>query len=442
MFPRLCRHVLPLLGVLLSALGAPNLLANGGTFDTSKVHRTGNLEPVTKAKISLVKEDLRIVLKGEYALVSVEYTLQNNGGADKVTYGFPVDMAAEAFPSAGEDLQFTVKDDSTAVPLDQVIRKDSPIKPAETSFMDSEYIHIIREWNLMTLSFRKGETKTLRVLYSVKNLGHSTGTSKETVWSESPRTFIYALSPSQSWGNGKVGSLTIEVDASDLQERRVPIESISLPGYHQDGSKYVWQFTDYDLKKAPDLLIRYDSTIRQRDAEVQALRLPSKAIASIKASSTRAPSQTTNATYGVNNLLDGDFHTAWIEGKDDTGQGETLEITFRKGTAVKFIAIANGYWKSAEHLKENGWIKKLRVQCLYANGEKTDDEFELSAPVLDNTSIQFPYAAAELFDDSGEGRPPAIRSMKLTIIDAEKGTKYSDTAISELILGGKFSSGE
>src|SRR5437870_4116356 len=68
--------------------------ANGGVFATSSVNSTGNLQFQRKPKIDLEKEVLHVALDGDWADVEVTYTLQNRGGSDTLTYGFPIDANA------------------------------------------------------------------------------------------------------------------------------------------------------------------------------------------------------------------------------------------------------------------------------------------------------------------------------------------------------------
>lgn len=135
--------------------------ANGGTFDTSTVMATGNLEPVQKNKIVLESEVLDVRIDGEFSNVTVTYQLRNRGNSDEVTYAFPVDMPSSAFPGKEADLEFSIWEGTSGrVPVQQVLRKESPIHRANP--VEDEYYKPIRAWNVVSLSFAKEEMKQLK----------------------------------------------------------------------------------------------------------------------------------------------------------------------------------------------------------------------------------------------------------------------------------------
>jgi hypothetical protein len=87
--PGFLRGIVAILAIVHAASGV--LLANGRTFATSSVNATGNLQYLRKPNIELVSEVLEVKVDGDLVDVDVLYTLQNRGGAETVTYGFPID---------------------------------------------------------------------------------------------------------------------------------------------------------------------------------------------------------------------------------------------------------------------------------------------------------------------------------------------------------------
>ncbi|MEQ8242649.1 MULTISPECIES: NADase-type glycan-binding domain-containing protein [Cytophagales] len=147
----------------------------------------------------------------------------------------------------------------------------------------------------------------------------------------------------------------------------------------------------------------------------------------IYASSELKPSGTN--TYSASNAHDFKETTAWVEGKEDYGIGESItyvfdytnepELAARLG--VNQLLIANGYKKSKSLWEANSRVKKLRM---YVNGEpfadiELADEFEIQTvefePILFRT-----------------GR----KELKFEILEVYPGTKYKDTAISLLMFEG------
>ena len=114
-------------------LEAPlSLLANGGTFYTSVVERTGNLVPTEKPLISLETETLNAYIDRDNVGVYVTYLLANHGPADSVTFGFPVDLATPETLNTpnGYDFvldnslsEFRVEDGGHPVPIEKTITK-------------------------------------------------------------------------------------------------------------------------------------------------------------------------------------------------------------------------------------------------------------------------------------------------------------------------------
>lgn len=144
----------------------------------------------------------------------------------------------------------------------------------------------------------------------------------------------------------------------------------------------------------------------------------------LTASSTLAPYK--SIQYDVSQLRDGSFETAWVEGTDGYGIGEFLEFTYDRISdssstyMITRLEIINGYRKNNKIWEANSRVKTLKM---YLNDE--------------------PYALIELQDtpqiqvvdlDRIDLIPLKITTVKLEILDVYKGSKYKDTAISELLF--------
>ncbi len=124
--------------------------------------------------------------------------------------------------------------------------------------------------------------------------------------------------------------------------------------------------------------------------------------------------------YGFNyrpkNLFDGKYDTAWVPdtGKAVDGVGETLIIDFAPGVTFKGIELLNGY-----HKNESIFMKNNRVAQI---------------------EITLPIGAPQVFDIADGSDPMSftlpkslnVPWVKVRIVGVHRGTKYRDTAISEL----------
>ena len=118
--------------------------------------------------------------------------------------------------------------------------------------------------------------------------------------------------------------------------------------------------------------------------------------------------------YGVANLTDGDLNSAWCEGKEGDGIGESITFTFREPRKIGRIGIVVGYAKSGNVFRSNNRVEAVTVTM------PNRDLVKLS--LWDEPKMQF----LEI--------PPgkAVRSMKITIDKVFRGEKYRDTCLSEI----------
>ena len=178
--------------------------------------------------------------------------------------------------------------------------------------------------------------------------------------------------------------------------------------------------------------------------------------------------------YGGHNLFDKDPSTAWVEGADGDGIGETVTIEAGE-TLEEAIMIRNGYQKSLGTFDNNSRVKKLRMN-LYIGFMIPGDETEVYAyfnvipfgdPVeieLEDTwgiqRIRMPFdreaalafkekqheiflkeaatTLAEMQANSDQAiEEPTFRYfIKCEILEVYKGSKYEDTCISDIWFGG------
>lgn len=114
--------------------------------------------------------------------------------------------------------------------------------------------------------------------------------------------------------------------------------------------------------------------------------------------------------------IDGDIGTAWVEGVDGPGIGESLTLNIGIPTELWNIGLLAGYFASPELLAANNRLKK--VQITLSDGTSITKEFE------DSSTTRVIH-----FDN-----PHVVEWIRLTILEVYPGTRWDDTAISELTV--------
>lgn len=129
--------------------------------------------------------------------------------------------------------------------------------------------------------------------------------------------------------------------------------------------------------------------------------------------------------YGSKNIHDFDLKTAWVEGNEDYGIGENIDITFEFSSGkpkITTVDIFNGYCKSESLWKANSRVKKL---AFYANGE-----------LIGNFLLEDVYKKQRFKIGSLDGDENHKLVLTFKIVEVYKGEKYKDVAISEINFDG------
>jgi hypothetical protein len=121
--------------------------------------------------------------------------------------------------------------------------------------------------------------------------------------------------------------------------------------------------------------------------------------------------------YGPDSLFDNDNRTAWVEGVDGQGIGEWIVIEFDQLRLVKAIEINNGYNKDRDIYLKNSRVKEIKVE--FSRGVKP------VVVLLKDTGNPQPIPLSH-------DHPLKTSRIKFTIESVYPGTKFEDTAISEL----------
>ncbi len=121
-------------------------------------------------------------------------------------------------------------------------------------------------------------------------------------------------------------------------------------------------------------------------------------------------------THYARYVLDGKLTTAWVEGVSGVGRYQWIEISSANGAYMDLakIRFTLGYHKSDRLLERNGWPTRVRIEC--AGGYSQEVSF-------------YDYEETVKLDE-------VVKTdwVRITILDAEAGTHYKDTCITEIRL--------
>ncbi len=131
--------------------------------------------------------------------------------------------------------------------------------------------------------------------------------------------------------------------------------------------------------------------------------------------------------YSPHNLQDFDANTAWVEGVEGNGVGETLRFEYPVGTTITGGVIFPGYQKNEDILSKNS--APTRIQMVINSTPYVIDLTKAADIFYGNTGAGFSFGFQE----------PVVLNDGLvivTILDVRAGWKYEDTCISELRFTG------
>ena len=126
-------------------------------------------------------------------------------------------------------------------------------------------------------------------------------------------------------------------------------------------------------------------------------------------------SDTDGMTYGPGNMIDHNPASAWVEAAPGDGIGEWVIISFDHPMKFSRIFINSGYCKSEDLLLKNNAPRTVRIST-----EAGQQTIELKRTV-ERQTIQL-------------AAPVVSRWVKLEIKAVYPGSKYHDTAISEIVV--------
>ncbi len=147
--------------------------------------------------------------------------------------------------------------------------------------------------------------------------------------------------------------------------------------------------------------------------------------------------------YDEKSISDLNYYSAWVEGVEGHGIGETITFEFAPmHPRITEIIIANGYVKDQASWKNNARVKKLKVSVngspfaiLNLKDECADQHFKVpTIGYAHREHIKY-NAGNEPFDEYNMVLvKPSIITFE--IVEVYPGEKYQDTVISEIYFDG------
>lgn len=437
------------LAAFVLALGASSAFANGGGYVQNKGW-TGDFSPRGADQVEMVSEELTIHFGPEAAEVEVVYRLKNSGRKRKVEIGFPcttlkpdpkpgeedysgitpLELAGYTIAKGGEALKVRVKSEKIPAPV-----------PGSTSGEESDALDVsgsgawVRKWYVSDIPFDKNETAEVRVRFRQGYAEFGRYVSDDGHVSAS--TLSYTLSSAAIWkGPIKSGNVTLIVDS--LYPDEFTIEPRDR--FKREGNVYTWNFENLEPAAADDLRIQvyapHSSYYVYSPGKLKSkgdfpsggeyifredLTLFVHDRYEAKASSTLKPQG--EYSYEASNLNNDDWQSAWVEGADGPGIGESVTLTMKAPLPVHHLKILPGYAASEKAWKENARVAKVEVT---ANAEKS-------------WTVDLPDGGFEVLQTvplPGYAKP--VETLEVKIAGVHPGEKYEDTCITAIFVASKL----
>jgi hypothetical protein len=194
----------------------------------------------------------------------------------------------------------------------------------------------------------------------------------------------------------------------------------------------------------PDKIIGYDDFVKEDiDSQVNELTWSTIHRNKLNKLGLITKSSSTLKEYPVKNLFDNRIDTAWVEGAKGDGIGEWISIELNPAAnstdcpiILYYFGMIPGYLKSDKTWEENNRIKSaLLIIDRHRNDAVGQQDDYINYAIL---RLKFnDFKGFQAFNiDYYDGFIATSKKIWIVIEDVYKGTKYNDTCISEMAVGG------
>ena len=216
---------------------------------------------------------------------------------------------------------------------------------------------------------------------------------------------------------------------------------IAVPESGEWTKDSIYRFTqeNFNIAEADTIGVVYEVNTWKMSDYIRELCIPDDCVERIRVSSSLDPQGSSD--YGLSNLLDMDFTTAWVEGSSGDGTGEWIEIDLSE-FSVAYIGIMNGYTKDESTYYENSRVREVGIELTYDQEESSYSYYSGDiAEIVDLADIPWTgvddsnfFIFVQSIYSSGMEKP--ISKIRLEILDIYPGDDYDDLCITELIILG------
>ena len=457
---------------VLVAIATQSASGNGGGYQYG-VEFTGGVapfEPTGVEKVQILEEKLNIVIDDDEAEVEVNYVMKNLGkSSELVTFGFPIEaMNWGILDEFGEpsiepkkgDLSWAGKQEVTAMlkmaaehhcseyslTVDgKEWKHQHDIEPFAAGwlkpFPGSEMLKGVIGWKVSSVWFKAGKEHKLTIRYRVDH--ERAGSITTRGFSNLAPVFRYRLSTGGVWA-GPIAKGTVRVKFVGAQSGWAEIRKPAGKFKRLIADKsdtWIWNFENLEPTRAHDIeIVAGPETEVTGWKELDGYRDPVNIIKqegrwqvehqnySVIPSSTLKPQNGTS--FEASNIKGLEWHrgkfvqgeTAWSEGVDGQGIGESLTLLVKKPLPLDTIKIRTGLGKSRELFEANSRPAELTVTL--------NSEFSFTAKLKDRNRSQMIHLP--------ESYRKPVKSVVLEIDKVFPGGKFSNTCISHLRLIGRL----
>jgi hypothetical protein len=404
--------------------------ANGGGYSKGVVS-TSAFQPIGVEQVEMLSELLEINLHIEYADIRIEYVLHNPGKKVTVECGFPAvfeegsmfaplapsDPGKKPTPREPKKLEdFSLLADGKSIPVK--LREDHAGIPGHTGRQ-------IESWHVVKIPFAEGQTRHIQVSY--RNPYYFSFRSVSDDWSNAAPSLTYAFSAAALWA-GPIKQGTVIINATSVDPATVKFNHPKR--YAGEKGTWKWSFTDLEPTLEDDLVIEtrpdqhgyHGGYVAEggewKDDTVKNGRW--MRYLGFTASASSVLKEDNGSEHKAENVADWERDTAWVEGKEGDGLGESITLTLTKPATVGRVGIVNGYTKSRELYAANNRAMILKVSV----NEGRPFNVEIPDEFLKDEHFWFDVPKSSVL----------VKTVKLEIVTIYPGTTYRDTAISDIKL--------
>jgi len=431
-------------------IGTNIAYGNGGSIARGGfLQKCNTITLLNEKEFSLESEDLFFHIEEDYIYVTAIYIIKNRALKKNIKYGFAVDyrdrpnakdyvweedyISGFSLLNNGKELKYSVKDEKN-LEIDSVFYN----KWDTEEQLDT----VSRRWFISDLDFNELESKQLIVKYKVKTTfaDWPLRTSYMHDYPSTPdsdRKFSYYLKPSGFWGDGKVGKFRLTISFDNIAKYSL-FEIKGIDGFKKDRDFYVFECNNFDLLKSPFVKLNYNYS--KWENSYNSRRFANYDLVDNFSSSSE------HSKYPASNLFDQNKNTTYVPLK--IVNNNWIKINFKENVVLFGAALLNGFTKNNESYANNNIATKIKVNLEFNIGEKTDSLVKiinLNRKLLSNdfnfyfTDIQDVLIGEFYGDVEGDNisdNMSSAKSLKIEILETDKGMKYDDTCISEFMLYG------